>query len=255
MSLIVKDLTVGYGRHRVFRNIDLPEMPVGRVIAFVGPNGAGKSTMLRAMAGMIPATGHVSYQGRELLRLSSGERARIVGFMPQGIRDVHGLSVLESIIASLKVFAPGLSMPVCKGRALDVLIRVGIADLGHHALARLSGGQRQLASLAQSLVREPVVLLLDEPTSALDLRHQVEVMTLLRSLADEGRIIVVVLHDLSLAANWVDEIVILCDGRVHAAGPPRDVLASALFRDVYRVDACVGRTPDDGTYVLVSGLA
>lgn len=254
MSLVVSGLTVGYGARRIFTALDLPAMQAGRVTALVGPNGAGKSTVLRAVAGLIGASGHVVWRGADLLRMEAGARARIVGFMPQGIRDTHGLSVLESVIASLRVFAPGLAMAACRRRAFGALERVGVPDLALRPLAQLSGGQRQLTSLAQSLVREPAVLLLDEPTSALDLRHQMEVMSILKALASEGRAIVVVLHDLSLAANWADDMIMLSAGRVQAAGRPRDILTADLFRDVYGVRACVGADDAGGAYVAVRGI-
>lgn len=254
MSLVVTGLSVGYGTRRIFSNVDLPEIGRGRVTALAGPNGTGKSTVLRAIAGQIGASGHISWQGKDLMRMDTRERARIVGFMPQGMRDTLGLSVLESVIASLRVFAPGLPMAACRERAFAVLQRVGVTELALRPLAHLSGGQRQLVSLAQSLVRDPAVLLLDEPTSALDLRHQIEVMNILRSLAAEGRAAVVVLHDLSLAANWADDMVVLADGGVYAAGSPRQVLTPALFRDVYRVQGCAGQAAGGGTYLVVRDL-
>lgn len=254
MSLIVTGLSVGYGAHRVFNNMDLPEIGSGRVTALAGPNGTGKSTVLRAIAGQISASGHISWQGKDLVRMDTRERARIVGFMPQGMRDTQGLSVLESVIASLRVFAPGLPMSACRKRAFDVLQRVDITGVALRPLAHLSGGQRQLASLAQSLVRDPAVLLLDEPTSALDLRHQIEVMSILRSLATEGRAVVVVLHDLSLAANWADDMVVLANSGVYAAGSPQQVLTPTLFRDVYQVQGCAGQADGGGTYLFVREL-
>lgn len=251
MSLVVTGLSVGYGTRRIFSNVDLPEIGSGRVTALAGPNGTGKSTVLRAIAGQIGASGHISWQGKDLTRMDTRERARIVGFMPQGMRDPHGLSVLESVIASLRVFTHGLPMSACRKQAFDVLQRVAITDLALRPLAHLSGGQRQLASLAQSLVRDPAVLLLDEPTSALDLGHQIEVMSILKSLAAEGRAVVVVLHDLSLAANWADDMVVLADGGVYAAGSPREVLVPELFRDVYRVQGCARQAADGGLYLVL----
>ncbi|GAB3124155.1 ABC transporter ATP-binding protein [Novispirillum itersonii] len=253
MSLVITGLTVGYGARRIFSGLDLPEIRAGRVTALVGPNGAGKSTVLRAIAGGIAASGQVFWKENDLLRMDVRARSRIIGFMPQGLRDTPGLSVLDSVIASLRVFAPGLPMSACRGQALTALSRVGMIDLALRPLAQVSGGQRQLAGLAQSLVRDPAVLLLDEPTSALDLRHQTDVMGLLKGLAAEGRTIVTVLHDLSLAANWADEIIVLADGGVYAAGPARTVLTPDLFRSVYRVQACTGQAADGGTYVVVTG--
>ena len=141
--------------------------------------------------------------------------------MPQTLPQRVALTVLEAVIAALRASPlADRDRPADERatRAVAVLERVGIADLALEPLDHLSGGQRQLASLAQAIVREPAVLLLDEPTSALDLRHQVVVMTLVREFAAEGRIVIVVVHDLSLAARWADQVVVLEQGR--AVGPP-----------------------------------
>lgn len=253
--LSVRGLTVRYGSEAVLDHVDLSDIRPGGITAFAGPNGAGKSTLLRAIAGMVKASGEVSYLGRNLLTISMRERAEAVGFMPQGVVGTNGLTVLDSIIASLRLFAPAMPAAQCRDAVLSTLERIGIIDLAMRPLGQLSGGQRQLASLGQSLVREPKILLLDEPTSALDLRHQVEVMSVLKSIAEDNRIVVVVLHDLSLAANWADQLIFLNHGRVAGEGKPTDVLTSDLLRRVYRVNASVDRTPAGKSYLAVDGLA
>lgn len=253
--LDVQGLTVRYGRTVIFDDVDLPTIRPGEVSVFAGPNGAGKSTLLRALAGMIRASGEVLYDGHNLLDLTARRRAELVGFMPQSIAATNGLTVLDSVLASLRLFSPGISAQRSQDAALSALERIGILHLAMRPLGQLSGGQRQLASLSQSLVRKPQILLLDEPTSALDLRHQVEVMSVMKSVAREGRIVVVVLHDLSLAANWADQLIFLHDGRVADAGTPADVLTSDLLRSVYRVSARVGRAAGGGAYLAVDGLA
>lgn len=254
-TLDVQGLTVRYGTSVIFDDVDLPTIRPGEVSVFAGPNGAGKSTLLRALAGMIRASGEILYDGRNLLDLTARRRAELVGFMPQSIAATNGLTVLDSVLASLRLFSPGISAQRSQDAALSALERIGILHLAMRPLGQLSGGQRQLASLAQSLVRKPQILLLDEPTSALDLRHQVEVMSVMKSVAREGRIVVVVLHDLSLAANWADQLIFLHEGRVADAGTPADVLTSDLLRSVYRVSARVGRAAGGGAYLAVDGLA
>ncbi|MEJ2623557.1 MAG: ABC transporter ATP-binding protein [Pseudolabrys sp.] len=255
LSLSVRGLTVRYGSETVLASVDLPDIRPGGVTAFAGPNGAGKSTLLRAIAGMVRATGEVSYLGRNLLTIGARERANAVGFMPQGVVGTNGLTVLDSIVASLRLFAPAMPSVQCRDAVLSTLDRMGIINLAMRPLGQLSGGQRQLASLSQSLVREPKILLLDEPTSALDLRHQVEVMSVLKSVAQDNRIVVVVLHDLSLAANWADQLIFLHDGRVAGDGKPADVLTPDLLRRVYGVNGSIDRTPDGKSYLAVDGLA
>ncbi len=253
--LALRGLAVRHGAHFILRDVTLPGIRPGDVTVLAGPNGAGKSTLLRALAGMAKATGEAAYRGRDLLSVAPRERIGLVGFMPQGVAATDGLSVLDGVLASLRLFSPGLSAASCLERSTAALARIGIGDLAMMPLGRLSGGQRQLASLAQSLVRDPPILLLDEPTSALDLRHQLHVMAVLRAVAREGRIVMVVLHDLALAANWADRLAFLQDGRVVAAGEPAAVLTPELLRRIYGVEGGIGRTADGAAYLAVSGPA
>jgi iron complex transport system ATP-binding protein len=253
-SLSIRGLHVRYGSEVVLNSIDLPEIPPNAITVFAGPNGAGKSTLLKALAGLIPARGTVCWGAHDLLAMSAKERASGIGFMPQTIAATDGLTVLESVLASARAFAPLLSTAQREDDALSTLERVGILEHAMKPLGRLSGGQRQLASLAQSLVRNPQILLLDEPTSALDLRHQIEVMTVLRSIAASGRVVIVVLHDLALAANWADHLVLLHEGRVAGVGDPTDVVTSDLLRQVYGVNAKLDRGPEGQVFLAVNGL-
>jgi len=244
-TLAVRDLVAGYAQRPVIRGLSIEAIRAGHVCALVGPNGAGKSTLLRALAGLMPVQGSIQLDGQELVTASQRERARRVTFMPQTLPQRVGLTVFEAMLSALRA-SPLEDVSFSETRALHerimaTLHRVGIAALAMRPLDHLSGGERQLASLAQSVVREPAVLLLDEPTSALDLRHQVSVMSLVRDLAADGRIVLAVLHDLNLAAAWADQLVVLHDGRVAAAGPPAEALTSEMLARVYGVRAEVVR--------------
>jgi iron complex transport system ATP-binding protein len=228
----------------VLRSLSLAAIDPGQMTALVGPNGAGKSTLLRALAGLLPATGSVQLAGREILAKRGLIHQSDVSFMPQSLPQRQGLSVLEGVLSALK--ASPLSEtagkhPDLRRRAIGVLERIGIADLAMEQLAHLSGGQRQLASLAQAIVRNPSVLLLDEPTSALDLAHQVRVMALVGELAAERRVVIAVLHDLSLAARWAGHVVVLHRGEVAASGRPDRAITPEVISRVYGVHARVER--------------
>lgn len=240
MSLSIESLTVRYGERVILPDLTLQPLRAGHVAALVGPNGAGKSTLLRAIAGLTPAQGQVRLDDLELSRMSVAERARHVAYMPQTLPQDVALTVLETVIAALEASpsAPGLHQ--AGERALAALERVGALDLAMKRLDRLSGGQRQVAGLAQAIVREPRVLLLDEPTSALDLRHQLEVFRLAQAYARENdAIVVIVLHDLQAAARVSDHVVVLAQGQVQVEGAPQAAITPAVLAEVWQVRARV----------------
>ncbi len=251
-SLTIESLSVGYGRRSVIANLTLPEIAGGGVTALIGPNAAGKTTLLRALAGLVPAKGSVrlgqigptglTVHPIELTSLPISQHARHVTYMPQALPQRVALTVFEATLSAL-MSARGdivLSQADAQARALTVLERIGILDLSRRGLDELSGGQRQLASLAQSLVREPTVLLLDEPTSALDIHHQMRVMQLVAELARErAMVVVIVLHDIAQAARYAQRIVVLEQGLIAADGPPLAAITPDMLARVYRVEARV----------------
>lgn len=238
-GLQVRDLSAGYRNRRVIEKLSLPPIASGETVALLGPNAAGKSTLLRALAGLAPASGSVQLDGIELNGLSLADRAKAVTYMPQTLPQGVALTVLETVIGALEASPTGqVGGEDSAERAMAVLGRVGIDALAMRGIDELSGGQRQLAALAQALVRSPRLLLLDEPTSALDLNHQVRVLDLARSLArEQGMIAVLVLHDLQAAARIADRVVVLSDGRITAVGTPEEAITPAVLADVWRVQA------------------
>ncbi len=243
--LEIRDIRAGYGSRVVLNGLSVPPLKPGQIITLIGPNGAGKSTLLRVVARLLKAKGTIRYRGRDLFKVSVQERAKYVSFMPQTVPSDVSLPVIDAVISALKA-SPfdqvGTDNESIYARSMGILERVGIADLALKELNQLSGGQRQLASLARSVVREPSVLLLDEPTSALDLRHQVRVMSLIRSFADDGRIVVMVLHDLNMAMRWSDYVIVMKNGALVTHGKPVQALSPESVRQVYgvtvRVELC-----------------
>lgn len=239
-GLSIADLSVGYRGQPVIERLNLPVIAPGKLVALVGPNAAGKTTLLRALAGVLPARGRTELNGQDLSRLAPRDRAALVAYMPQSAPARTGLSVIECVISVLRISPSKEARPERTVlRATAVLDRLGIADLALKSFDHLSGGQRQLASLALALARDPSLLLLDEPTSALDLRHQTEVMKVVRTHAEAGVIVIAVLHDLALAARWADNIFVFSRGILHSAGPPRDVITPDMLASVYGVRARV----------------
>jgi len=239
-ALIIRDVSGGYRSRRVIDRLTLPVIEAGQCVALVGPNAAGKTTLLRLIAGLLPATGLIALGGKNLLDMDAAERARHFAYMPQTMPARTGLSVLECVITALRA---GSADPSVRRRstelALATLDRIGITELASHPIDQLSGGQRQLASLAQAFVRNPSLLLLDEPTSALDLRHQVDVMKAIRQSVRQGTIAITVLHDLAEAAHWADRIIVMRGGALYDAGSASSVITSGMLSDVYGVRASV----------------
>lgn len=244
MTLSVQRLGVSYGRHRIITDLDLT-FDAGQVVGILGPNGSGKSTFIRAVAGVQPCTGEVSVAGK------TGTDARdLLGYMPQEVPAQVALTVLESVLVALRTGRIGRVGRTGERRALAVLDALDIGHLCDAWLGECSGGQRQLVSLAQTLVREPTVLLLDEPTSALDLRHQRTVFDAVRHHVDtvSDGLALVAVHDLNLAARHCDSFVLLRDGELHAQGSPEEILQPGVLDEVYDVPTTV--TSIDGHRIV-----
>ncbi|MGX9964153.1 ABC transporter ATP-binding protein [Roseomonas sp. F4] len=228
VRLDLEAVSVRYGTLRAVEGVTLSARG-GEVLALLGPNGSGKSSLLRAAAGLLRHEGRV---------VRHGLAPDGIGFLPQDNGARTALTVLETVLLGR---LRALGMRVAEGevtRAIAALDRLGIAGLAPRLLGELSGGQRQMVFLAQLLCAEPAALLLDEPTSALDLRNQFELLGLLRHLArDHGLLVIVAIHDLNAAAAFADRLAVICRGRLVAHGAPAEVLTPRLMADVYGLEA------------------
>ena len=252
--LRAEGLTLAYGDRVVAEGLDL-DVVEGRVTAVVGPNGCGKSTVVRALGRLLrPAAGRVVLDGRRIDRLPTREVARRVGVLPQSPAAPPGLTVRDLVGRGrhphLSWWRPWSDEDAAA--VAEALAEVGLADAADRPVDELSGGQRQRAWIAMVLAQRTDLLLLDEPTTYLDLAHQVEVLDLVDRLhADGGRTVVMVLHDLNLAARYAHHLVVVRDGRVHAAGPPAEVLTAATVREVFGLDATILADPHTGGPLVV----
>ena len=238
-ALRVEGLHVRLGGHVVLDEVSL-ELAAGEVVGVLGRNGAGKTTLLRVIGGTQSAeAGRVEIGGVDAAELSHRARARRIATVPQDV-DVRFPFTAGEIVRMGRTPHQGLlglesKADVAAARA--ALERVGASELADRRLGELSGGERQLVLFARALAQAPDVLLLDEPTSHLDLRHRVDVLGIVRSLAREGRAALVVSHDLGLAARACDRWVVLANGRVHADGPPAEILNPQLLAEAFGMDA------------------
>lgn len=231
VALQLEDIGAYYGRKLTVSGVTTPEVVAGEIVAVIGPNAAGKSTLFKRVAGLLQGPGEVHVSGSE-----KGKRA--ISYMPQDTSANAVLTVYESVLLARK---QGQSWGVADddlGLIDSIMEALNITGIAFRDLGQLSGGQRQLVSIAQTLVREPEILLMDEPTSALDLHRQVEVLALMRSEARrKGMIVLIAIHDLNQALRFADKALVIADGRMHACGDSGEVITVEMLRDVYRIEA------------------
>jgi iron complex transport system ATP-binding protein len=244
-SLCIENLTFSYGATPVLRDITLPAIAAGQITGVIGPNAAGKTTFFKCIAGLLTGRGRLLLDGTDLRALPGAERAARVTYLPQDVSVRAVLTVFEAVLLARQ---HSISWRV-SDEDLTVVTRilddVRITPLALRYLNELSGGQRQLVSIAQALARDARVLLLDEPTSNLDLQHQLEVLDLMKeTTAARQMTTLIAVHDLNLAARYADQLIVLTNGAVYSAGPATDVLTPAMLRDVYGVHATVAPGPD-----------
>lgn len=245
----LKNLQVGYGAHPVLTGVDLAFHP-GEVTALLGINGSGKSTLIRTVMGLQPPLrGEIRLDGAPLDSLTPRERARKMSYLAQ-FRAVPNITVKRMVLHGR---FPHLSYPRryreedyrCVNAAME---RAGVAELAHRPLPQLSGGQRQRVYLAMALAQDTPYVFFDEPTTYLDVARQLDVMETAHVLARQGKSVTLVIHDLCLALRTAHRLVVLDEGRVRAAGTPRDVFESGALRDVFGVELCRVQTEQGYRY-------
>lgn len=246
VTLAVSDLRCSYGKVQVLSGVDIEPVARAHVTAVVGPNAAGKSTLFKCIAGLLRHSGTVLVDGTSTASMRAADLSRRVAYLPQEV-PVHAvLTVFEAVLLARRQAGSWRVSDDDLERVDRTLRSIGIDDLAMRYLNELSGGQRQLVSVAQALVRDAAVMLLDEPTSNLDLQRQLEVLALVRAHAGaHGSAVWITLHDLNLASRYADQIVVLNGGRIHSAGRPQGVMTEEMLREVYGVNAYV-TVHDDG---------
>jgi iron complex transport system ATP-binding protein len=254
VRLAAEGVTLAYGDDVVVDGLDLA-LTDGSLTAVVGPNGCGKSTLLRALGRLLrPTSGQVLLDGRSIARTPTRDVARTLGLLPQTPQAPDGLTVADLVARGRHPHQSWARRWSREDEAAvaEALEWTGMAALADRPVDALSGGQRQRAWISLALAQGTDMLLLDEPTTYLDLAHQVDVLELVARLhAERGRTVVVVLHDLNLAARHAQRLVAMRDGRLVASGAPAEVLTEQLLADVFDLEARVVPDPVTGTPMVV----
>lgn len=253
-QLRLEGMTLGYGERVVLRNITL-EVASGEILGLIGPNGSGKSTLIRGVTRLIALhDGQVFLNGREIRQLSRENIARTVAVVPQN-------ASLPELFTALEVVLMGRTPHLGRFRhesardftiawqAMEATDTLGLAE---RRVGELSGGERQRLCIARALAQEPKVLLLDEPTAHLDINHQAETLNLVRALCrNRGLAVLAALHDLNLATQYCDRLVMIAGGGIHSQGRPDEVITPASIREVYGVDVHIQPHPVNGLPLVI----
>ncbi|MBO0661820.1 ABC transporter ATP-binding protein [Jiella sp. MQZ9-1] len=249
VTLRLEDVGARHGRRQTLTAVTTPRLAGGEIVAVIGPNAAGKSTLFKRIAGLIPGPGEVHLDGTD-------KAGKAIAYMPQDTGANAVLTVYESVLLARK---QGQSWTVDEAELIEidaVLAALNIADIGQRPLDALSGGQRQLVAIAQTLVRAPDIMLMDEPTSALDIYRQVEVLQLMQNEARRrGMLVMIAIHDLNQALRFADKAIVIVDGRLRACGPCAEVITADMLREVYRIEARIEKCSRDFDHVIVDGKA
>jgi iron complex transport system ATP-binding protein len=255
--LTIESLSVTYGARVALQGINMQVSP-GEILGLIGPNGAGKTTLIRAVSGIVRIqSGQVRWDGQALTRLSNTARARLLAVVPQARQLGGAFSVAHTILMGRTAYMGWTGRPSpADHAAVDLaMAQTAVEHLADRRNAQLSGGEQQRVLLARALAQQTPVLLLDEPTNHLDLQHQANFLNLLRRLAQEQNLAVLIaLHDLNLVSHYADRVALLVAGRLQTMGSPREVLTTAHLQAAYQTDLQIIEHPVSKNPLILPGL-
>lgn len=251
--LKIDSLTVAYGDKVVLRDVSFEVLP-GEILALIGPNGAGKSTLIRAATGVVPVkSGQVSVDGQNLTNLAHNQRAKILAVVPQARQLGGAFSVEQAVMMGRTPYLNWLGQ---EGEADKAAVRLALEQtcldaFAERQIAKLSGGEQQRVLLARALAQSTPVLMLDEPTNHLDLQHQTNLLFLVKRLARENQLAVLMaLHDLNLVSFFADKVALLVDGELRSLGTPQEVICAEHISAAYRTPVEVVPHPVTGAPII-----
>lgn len=236
MGLKIKNISFGYKAKHILKDICL-DADFGNVVSIIGPNGCGKTTFIKCINKILnPKSGQVILNDKDLHLMKQGEIAKKIAYVPQMTNDFFSGTVMDLVIMGRKPYIHWNITDEDIKIVLDILDRMSIVHLADKNYTELSGGQKQKVLIARALAQDTDVYLLDEPTSFLDIKNQIEVMEIARGLADKGKIVIIVVHDLNMAMKYSDKVLLIQNGNIISSGEPRDVLTQKNIKKVYDVD-------------------
>jgi iron complex transport system ATP-binding protein len=246
IKIELKNVWLGYSRKVVLRDLNFEVNP-GEMVGLIGPNGSGKSTIIRALSRVIPPySGKILLNGKDATKISRQELARLIGVVPQMPLLPSAFTAFEIVLMGRN---PHLGLLQYEGPkelaiAWQAMERTATQSLAGRRVGELSGGEIQCLLIARVLAQEPKAILLDEPTANLDIGRQVEILNLIKNLCRENKLAVLAaLHDLNLASQYCDRLILINDGRVHAEGTPGEVITADNIKEVYGAEDCVYTHP------------
>jgi len=251
--LKIDSLTVAYSDKVVLREVSFGVKP-GEILALIGPNGAGKSTLIRAVSGVVPiVSGQVYVDAQNLSDLSAGQRARILAVVPQARQLGGAFSVEQAVMMGRTPYLNwlGQESEVDKVSVRLALEQTGLDTFSDRQIAQLSGGEQQRVLLARALAQSTPALLLDEPTNHLDLQHQTNFLSIVKRLAKEKELIVIVaMHDLNLVSFFADRVALLVNGKLKGLGTPKKVIQKELISEAYQTPVEIIKHPVTGAPII-----
>lgn len=252
--LSIQNVSIGYGtRPDILKNISF-EVKASEILALIGPNGSGKTTLMRGITGLLPLrTGSIHFQTRDLSILSPRERAKLISVVPQAAALPPGYTVYETVAHGRTPYLNWYGKLSSDDKTIiEQAIQItGLKSLAEKEVSSLSGGEQQRVILARALTQNAPVMILDEPTNSLDLHYQVSLLQLEREICQKNKLtIIVILHDLNLAARFADRIAILHNGQIVKCGTPAKVLHEDLLSEIYKTPIRILNDPREGLIVL-----
>lgn len=236
MNLIIENLDFKYKTKSILEKVSL-KAERGNVVSILGPNGSGKTTFIKCINKILnPQNGTIKLDGKSITNMKQEEIAKNIAYVPQMTNDFFTGSVMDLIIMGRKPYIKWNITEEDIDIVMSILEKMNIVELSEKNYSELSGGQKQKVLIAKALAQDTDVYLLDEPTSFLDIKNQIEVMKMARGLASQGKIVIIVVHDLNMAMKYSDKIILLEKGKVISEGIPKEVLTKDNIKKVYDIE-------------------